>query len=87
MIQQTENYILFEQSQLFYSDTKPQNPRGKFREESNVKITDWLIQKSPKKNKTDKIDKNERNDHESREDENMNIDMDKAKTTNPFAKK
>ena len=31
--------------------------RGKFREENNVKITDWLIQKSPKKNKTDKIDK------------------------------
>ena len=61
--------------------------RGKFREENNVKITDWLIQKSPKKNKTDKIDKNERNDHESREDENMNIDMDKTKTTNPFAKK
>ena len=61
--------------------------RGKFREENNVKITDWLIQKSPKKNKTDKIDKNERNDHESRDDENMNIDMDKTKTTNPFAKK
>ena len=27
VIQQTENYILFEQSQLFYRDTKPQNPK------------------------------------------------------------
>ena len=61
--------------------------REKIIEDNNVKITDWLIQKIPKKSKTDNKDRNERNDHESREDESMNIDLEKIKAINPFAKK
>ena len=52
-----------------------------------MKITDLLIQKTPKKNKIDKKDRNERNYHESREDESLNIDLEKTKIINPFAKK
>ena len=61
--------------------------RGKLTDDNNVKITDWLIQKTPKKSKTDKKDRNERNDHEAREDESMNVDLEKTKVINPFAKK
>ena len=36
--------------------------------------------KTLKKSKTDKKERNERNDHKSREDENMNIDLEKVKS-------
>ena len=49
--------------------------KEKFTEDNNVKIIDWLKQKTPKKNKTDKKNRNERNYHESREDESVNIDL------------
>ena len=62
--------------------------RGKLMEEnSNNKITDWLIQKTPKKNKNDKKDKNDRNDDESKENESMKVDIEFAKINNPFVKK
>ena len=62
--------------------------RGNFMEEnSNNKITDWLIQKTPKKNKIDKKDKNDRNDDESKENDSMKVDIEFSKINNPFVKK
>ena len=62
--------------------------RGKFIEiNSNNKITDWLIQKTPKKNKNDKKDKNDRNDDESKENDSMKVDIEFSKVNNPFVKK
>ena len=51
-----------------------------------MRITDWLIQKTPKKSKTDQKDRYESNDHESREKERMNIYSEKTKIIYSFAK-
>ena len=62
--------------------------RRKFTENNNVKITDWLIQKTPKKSKADKKERNERKKYnELRKDESMNIDLEKTKVINPFVQK
>ena len=61
--------------------------RAKVSDESNQKITDWLITKSSKKEKKEKRDKNERKETESQKDDNMNIDMESLRLNNPFAKK
>ena len=61
--------------------------RGKFTEDNNVKITDWLTQNNSKKSKTVKKDRNKRNDHESRENEGMNIYLEKTNVIKTFAKK
>ena len=58
--------------------------RAKVSDESNQKITDWLITKNSKK---EKRDKNERKETESQKDDNMNIDMESLRLNNPFAKK
>ena len=59
--------------------------RGKFMEDnSNNKITDWLIQKTPKKSKIDNKDQNDRNDDESKENDIMKVDIEFSKINNPF---
>ena len=55
-------------------------------ENSNNKITDWLIQKTPKKY-NDKKEKNDRNDDESKENDRMKVDIDFSKINNPFVEK
>ena len=61
--------------------------RAKFDDESNQKITDWLITKRSKKEKKDKRDKKERKEAESQNNDNMNIDMESLRLNNPFIKK
>ena len=54
---------------------------------SNNKITDWLIQKTPKKSKIDNKDQNDRNDDESKENDIMKVYIEFSKINNPFVKK
>ena len=61
--------------------------RAKIDDDSNQKITDWLITKRSKKEKKDKWDKNQRKEVESQKDDNMNIDIESLRLNNHFIKK
>ena len=66
---------------------EPSSKRQKKNDEGNQKITEWLIKKTPNKNKKENKEKQDRNEQENSETDAMNIDMDSLRKNNPFIKK
>ena len=55
---------------------EPSSKRQKKNDEGNQRITEWLINKKPKKNKKENKEKQDRYEQENSETDAMNIDMD-----------
>ena len=61
--------------------------RSKIIDESNQKITEWLIPKESKKGEKEKRNMKDGEKKDSKDEDSMNVDMETLKIHNPFIKK